>query len=569
MRNEDQQALTTGVYPRRTVLRTGLGAVSLAAGGLLSGGSAGAVRRQAEGGELPADAAEEQVLRIQTGSGGSVTFDFQPLTGGSDMEFWLSLYYLPPMYFDIDLNLKPLIFDSWEGNEDSTVWTFTIDPRAHWSDGTPITAAQVKGSWEIMADPLAGNSRIQDYMGNVKGFDQVLSLAEKEAPGLVVKDERTLEVQLVVSDPIFHWRIATHHMAPVKAEEAREDIEFFWRPENNPACSGPYRLESWDPDRGTAVMGKNPDWWLGEGQYLDRIEFRYVNEQGTVVLMIRNGEVDIAHPDQVLPAELEPEFPGLFRPVIAFGYNSFWLSPTNEPTNDINVRKALMLAVNFDDVYQAAFPVGGGVKVDQLLDPDLPCRAERPDQEWWYPYDPEAAQGALAESSYGSADNLPVIRVTPRGERPQNVRALEAVLEFWRQNLGITNVAFELSPEGFGPEETLINLSRDDVLVRFPDSATYMLVAAYSTSAIPRDAMLGYQNEELDALIERALATPPEDPQRCELALEAQQMFMDDYVAMVFGAEESRLNAREYVQNYKRGPDRTFIEPWQLYIAAE
>lgn len=550
---------------RRTVVKGGLGAASLTAGGLF-GARGAAAHLQTPTGTPPPDAAAEQVLRIQTGSGGSVTFEFQPLTGGSDMEFWQSLYFSPPMYFDENLELQPLVFDSWQGNADSTVWTFTIDPRAQWSDGTPITAAQVKGSWELMADPLAGNSRIQDYMGKVKGFQEVLSLAAKEAPGLVVKDERTLEVQLTGTDPVFHWRVATHHLNPVKVEEARNDIEFFWTPENNPACSGPYRLESWDPDAGTAVMGKNPNWWLGEGQYLDRIEFRFVNDQGTVALMIRNGEVDVVHPDQVLPPELEPEFPALFRPVTGFGYNSFWLGAQSEPTNDINVRKALMLSVNFQDVFAAAFPLGNAQMVDQLLDPELPCREE---EQSWYPYDPEAAKAALAESTYGSAENLPKLRVTSRGERPQNVRALEAIIEFWRQNLGIVNVDFKTDEEGFGPDEPLINLTRDDVLIRFPDSATYMLVAGYSTSAIPRDAMRGYKNPELDALIEQALAVPPEDPARCELALEAQRIFMNDYQAMLFGAENNALNALSHVKNYNRGPDRTFIEPWLLYIGTE
>jgi peptide/nickel transport system substrate-binding protein len=551
-------------YPRRTVLRAGVGAASLAATHLA--GTRVMAAQTPTGGALPDDAAQEQVLRIQTGSGGATQFDFQPLTGGSDMEFWMSLYYLPPMYFDLENNLQPLIFDSWEGNEDSTVWTFTIDPRAQWSDGTPITAAQVKGSWELMADPLADNSRIQLYMGSVKGFEDVLSLSAQEAPGLVAVDDRTLEVQLNTPDPIFHWRMATHHMATAKAEEAREDIAFFWTPENNPAYSGPYGLESWDPDGGTAVMVKNPNWWLGEGQYLDRIEFRYLNDQGTVVLMIRNGEVDAVHPDQVLPPELETEFPELFESVTGYGYNTFWFGAQAEPTNDVNVRKALTLSVSWEEVHLAAFPLGNATFIDQLLDPDLPCREE---DTSWYPYDPEAATAALAESSYGSAENLPKLRVSSRGERPQNVRALEAVVEFWRQNLGLTNVEVQVEEEGFGPDIELINLTRDDVLVRFPDSATYMFDAAHSSSAIAQFAMRGYNNPEADAVIEEALATPPEDDARCELALEAQRIFMNDYPVGIFGAENNNVNARAYVKNYFRGPDRTFIEPWLLYIGTE
>ena len=482
------------------------------------------------------------------------------------MVFWVSLWYLPPMYFDLDYNLKPLIFDSWQGNEDSTVWTFTIDPRAHWSDGTPITAAQVKGSWELMADPVVENSRIREYMGNVIGFDQVLSLEATEASGLIVKDEHTLEVQLTTSDPIFHWRTATVNLCPVKVEEARDDPVAFWRPENNPVCSGPYRLESWDPDAGTAVMSKNPDWWLGEGQYLDRIEFRDVADLATILLMIRNGEVDVVHPDWTLPPELEPDYPGLFRPTVSFGYDMFWLRTASEPTNDINVRKALILSVNQEDVFKAAYPLGRATLNDQLIDPDLPCRET---EQAWYPYDPEAAKAALAESSYGSADNLPTIRVTPRGADPENGRALEAVLEFWRQNLGIQNVVFEEEPQGFGPDEPNINLTRDDVVSRLPDSASYMYVAAHSASPIAVEAMGGYENPEIDAIIEEALVTSPDDPARCEMALEVQRLFMDDYHALYYGAESTSLNIREYVKNTWRGPDRSFIEPWQIYVGRE
>lgn len=565
MPERDRSGFSSRTYPRRKVLGAGLGAASLTVGGLLGGQGSGSAHRQTPAGTLPADAAQEQILRIQTGSGGAGEFRFQPLSGGDAMEYWVSLWFLPPLYFDVDLNLQPLIFESWQTNDDSTVWTFTIDSRAQWSDGTPITAAQVKGSWELMADPLAENTRIADYMKDVEGFDEVVSLAATEASGLVVKDDRTLEVRLVASDPVFHWRVATIHLAPVKVEDARNDVSSFWRPENNPVCSGPYRLETWDPDGGTAVMGKNPNWWLGEGQYLDRIEFRDVTDEGAIILMVRNDEVDIVHPDRVMPPEMEADYPGLFRPVVSFGYDSFWLTAQAEPTNDINVRKALILSVNQADVYQAAFPGGGGTQLDQLLDPDLPCRAEA---GTWYPYDPEAAAAALAESSYGSAENLPTLRVTPRGERPELNRALEVVVEFWRQNLGITNVIFETQPEGFGPDEPSINLIRDDVLVRFPDSATYMFVAAYSTSDIPSARMGGYSNPEVDSLIDQALQTPPEDPRRCELALEAQRLFRDDYHALIFGAENTTLNAREYVKGYERGPDRSFIAPWRVYLAS-
>ena len=147
--------------------------------------------------------------------------------------------------------------------------------------------------------------------------------------------------------------------------------------------------------------------------------------------------------------------------------------------------------------------------------------------------DVEAAQAALAASSYGSAENLPKLRITPRGSNEFNNRALTAVIEFWRQNLGIENVEFQQDPNSFGDDYDKINLSRDDVVIRFPDAATYMWAAGNSAGSFPSSSMLnGYYNEALEAAVDEAPTLAPDDPRRCELALEAQAQYEGDYVIM-------------------------------------
>ena len=70
------------------------------------------------------------------------------------------------------------------------------------------------------------------------------------------------------------------------------------------------------------------------------------------------------------------------------------------------------------------------------------------------------------------------------------------------------NFAFQVIPpinwtDGFGDDQEMINLSRDDAVIRFPDSATYMWVSAHTDGPIARgDMMRGYSNPEVDALIE-------------------------------------------------------------------
>jgi peptide/nickel transport system substrate-binding protein len=479
------------------------------------------------------------------------------------------MLYVPPLYFDVDLNLKPGTFESWESNDDATVWTFKIDPRAVWSDGTPITATDFKLSWEAQTDPdTSYTGRIKGYLGNVEGFWTAREAGgHADVSGLKVLDDRTLQATLETPDPAFHWRIATTHMNAVKGEHyweyGSDGWAEFWLPEANPVYSGPFILTQYDPDLQTATLEPNPHWWMDEGPYLDKITFIFVTDQQTMAAMLLNDQADATLAK--LGPEMADRLPDMFRPIKSFGFNTFWLDQAVEPTNDKNVRKALALSVDWDAVFEATFLMGTGQPTKQIIDPDLPCKDE---DASWYEYDPEAARAALAASSYGSAENLPKLRITPRGSDVYNNRALEAAMEYWRDNLGITNIEFRQKPDEFGEENIdLINLSRDDVVIRFPDSAFYMWTAAHSAGGVASGGLLGgYVNPEIDAYLDEALTLSPDDPRRCELSLAAQELFMNDYLALTFGKKIMSLNARDYVKNYFKGPDVGVIEPWKIKL---
>ena len=513
--------------------------------------------------EVPAE--KEQVLRIITGSSGEASFNFNGLMMGSDFHNWKPMLYVPPLYFDEDLKLQPGTFESWESNDDATVWTFKVDARAKWSDGSPVTATDFKLSWEACVDPNTPTGRVTGYLGNVEGFD---AAREEGAPhdvsGLKVLDDRTLQVTLVKPDPAFHWRIATTHLNAVKGEHYWESTwDEYWLPENNPVYNGPFILSKYDPDLQTAELVPNPNWWMDEDPYLAKITFIFVTDQQTMAAMLLNDQADLTLAP--LGPEMVDRLPDMFRPIKSFGFNVFWLDQAAEPTNDPNVRKALALSVDWDAVFEATFLMGTGMPTKQIIDPDLPCLDK---EASWYDYDPEAAKAALAASTYGSAENLPKLRITPRGSDVYNNRALEAAMGFWRENLGITNIEFKQKPDEFGEENIdKINLSRDDVVIRFPDSAFYMWTAAHSTGPVASGGLLGgYVNPEIDALLDEALTLSPDDPRRCELALEAQELFMNDYLVLPFGKLVMSINARDYVKNYFKGPDVGVIEPWNIKL---
>jgi ABC-type transport system substrate-binding protein len=521
--------------------------------------------------EVPAEG--EQVLRIITGSSGSASFAFNCLVAGSDLQNWMPFLYMPPAYFDVDLNMQPGVFQSWESNDDSTVWTFHLDPAAQFSNGDPITASDVKGTWEIQTAPEYGVGRITGYIGNVVGFDEAREAGgETPISGLKAVDEQTLEVTLKTPDPVFHFRVATCHLNPIHVEhyKANGGWEEYWYPEKEPPYSGPYVLTAYDPDLKTAEMRPNSNWWGDEGPYLDKITFVFVTDQQTMAAMLLNDQADVTLAP--LGPEMRERMPDMFRPIKSFGYGTFWINPFTPPTDDINVRKALAHAIDWEAVFAATFPAGGGIKTYSIIDPELPCNLSKddvPGEYSYYAYDVEAAKDFLAQSSYGSAEALPKLRVTPRGSNVYNNRALEAMMGMWRENLGLTNVEFKQQPDEFGEDVEKLNLNRDDAVIRFPDTATYMWTACSSEGPVtdPNGSLLpGYQNPDVDEPIFEAMTLSADDPQRCELPKQAAVAFMEDHVQFPFGKFQMVLNAREYVKNYMKGPDVGVIEPWKISL---
>ena len=97
--------------------------------------------------------------------------------------------FLSPFYHDVDFNLKPLLATEMKPNADFTVWTMKLDPRAKWSDGSKLTAKQVKEGWEWVTAPAQKTSNITGWaLDNVKGFKDMADGKAQEIAGIVVKD---------------------------------------------------------------------------------------------------------------------------------------------------------------------------------------------------------------------------------------------------------------------------------------------------------------------------------------------------------------------------------------------
>lgn len=506
----------------------------------------------------------EQILRLLKSR---EEMDWSPFLGGGGHTRLQSFWWTSPSYYDGDGILHPELFAEWSSNSDFTVWTFKLRDDVKFSDGSPVTAHDTVATWNVMALPSTQHQRIGLFMGGVVGFEEASTGAAKTMPGLVAKDDYTVEVSLTAPDPVYFMRIASSLICPAKASQCvgpngEEPLEW-WHPKNGVVCSGPFVPETMDLDAGEFVFVRNPHFY-GPTPKLEKVIFLRVLDDTVATTMLQNREAD-AHASLLSPTLMEDVGADFVSgPLIPKGQH-FWLHANRKPTDDLNVRKALIQAIDGNELFQASYPKGPNVRATMILN-GVPG-ADDPEYIP-FPYDPDAARAALAASSYGSAENLPKLMFVGISYAAAETAA-QYIAEQWRQVLGIEGVEMKAQYDQYsGPDQESVQIFRDDVSTRFPDTVAYLQGSIHSASGNAVNKMGGYVNPEIDRLIDEAAIKGTDDPDRVNLAMQAHRLFRDDWHFIPWYYETNGKQCMPWVKELVLNADWQRVEPWKIYIEA-
>ena len=152
--------------------------------------------------------------------------------------------------------------------------TFRLRRDAVWSDGTPITSADVRFTWETIRNPNSPIAMRSPY-------DRITDV--------VAEDQRT--VRIVFDGPYPAWRDVFSAGDFVLPKHALEGKDFAGELRGGiPVSGGPYVLESWE--RGLQIVyAANPNWW-GSGPKVSRVRIYFVPSFETAQNLLQNGRVD-------------------------------------------------------------------------------------------------------------------------------------------------------------------------------------------------------------------------------------------------------------------------------------
>lgn len=469
-----------------------------------------------------ADLAEDQTLRLSSWALPSM---IRPSNEGGPLSMMTLNAFMSPFYEDENGELAPGICTDWSVSDDGLVYTLTVDPAATFSDGSPVTAADIKFSWEYLTWPETASWAPSFLTGPIAGFADVVNGTTKDLSGLVVIDDATLQITLSEPFTPFYKSMGLNVGGVVKRENVLSGDDW----DSDPVCCGPYKLESWNKDSGELNWVPNEHWW-GTPVTIQRVNYRYVQDPNTMGIMYDNDEVDVIQPSDILAAQFKagPQAADLI-PIPQGGAVFYGFNTSRAPMEDVNVRRALLKASDMGTIIQAVFQ-GGAKPAFGLTPPELAGFLDPG------PYfDPDGARAALAASSYGSADALPPISIRVSTNVTEYVRVTEALQQMWKEILGI-DITITLRAQGEAADDGVSQGFRLSLGAVYNDPAVIVSGLGLSTNSFMVN-WIKTVNEELDAtLVEANVLPATEQERRIALSQQAEQILMDQayYIPIIW-----------------------------------
>jgi len=415
-----------------------------------------------------------------------------------------------------DSSVAPKLAERWTISPDNLVYTFTLVANAKFHDGQPITAEDVKFTFDAANNP--------DTKSSNEGLDTVDKVE--------VVDPRTARVTLKTVTPMFLAQGGARGIIPRHLLEGKDlsKDEF----NKKPVGSGPFKLVSFTPGQ-SIIIEAVPDHYRGAPS-VKRVVIKILTDQNVILTQLRAGEIQYA---LITPRDLAA-VKGLPVTVLENPTSRFFdITPNYQRPywQDQKVREAVLTAIDRQSIVDKVL-LGHGKALDSNVSPI--SWAFTPDITK-HPYDAAKAKSLLDAAGWQAGSD----GVREKGGQKFSFgvmlnnldRTLEQGLLVAQQNLkdvGVTMSVQRVEPGVFGSRRS----GKDyDALTRIwnpvydPDQ----------TSLVATGNFYGYSNPQVDALSKQALSTPDREIRKAAY-VQIQQILSQD-VARLWLYTENELHA--------------------------
>jgi oligopeptide transport system substrate-binding protein len=338
-------------------------------------------------------------------SGGTLVFGMLTTVGGFDPQKWWNgaayngvanafegLIGIDPYTQEI----LPVLAQSLpEMSNGGTRYTFKLRSGIKFQNGQPLTADDVKFSFERLVSPsLAAETGSLFTVLPIKGMAALLSGKSKTLSGITTPDSQTVVFDFDTPDSAF-VDVITYPSTGIVPKALVEEIgqkKFNWAP----IGTGPYRIKVIDQSQ-QIVLERNRAYWKAGVPSIDRVEWNLGVSPELSVLRIEDGKQDLMF-EQIPSGSLSTLRTQYQKQVILTKQNNcYWLSLNIKQPDlaKLQVRQAIAQAINKDHLVQVMRGLGTAAS-GGIFSPESAYYQDG----LAYAYDPEKAKALLQKAGY-------------------------------------------------------------------------------------------------------------------------------------------------------------------------
>lgn len=401
---------------------------------------------------------------------------------------------------------KPRLAEKWEISKDGRVYTFYLRKGATFHDRTPVTAEDVKFSFDSLIEGKQKSNGIRAFFDAIQRADVV----------------DPLTIRFIAKDNYFLNFDSIAELIYVLPRHVYGDAEKASRMTKEVIGSGPYRFDRYD--KGQKLVLKKFDQWIGrlasenQGEYnFESITYRFQRDEAVYLEMVRKGDLD--YEDLSLEQFMtKTEGEGWGKSVLKVRAENSKPKPyqfiawnlRNPLFRDREARLALAHLMNREEIIKL-FRFGQAVVANGPADPksDYVDPRVKPIN-----FDPRRARALLSKLGWKDSDKDGVLEKRIDGRRVDFRFTLlipnkdyEKIFNFYKEDLKKAGIDMEVKfMEWNSVLKQLDDSKFDAVALAWQTSVLWDPKSIWhSTSAVPGGSnFIAYKNAEVDKLIDRA-----------------------------------------------------------------
>lgn len=450
------------------------------------------------------------------------------------------------------LEMKAHIAESWSVSDDHLAYTFKLRQGVTFSDGTPVTAEDVKFSYDTIMAPTTDAPHLRNYYQDVTACD--------------ILDPNT--IRFTCSKPYF-LHINVLGGLEILPKHVYGQGDFNTHPNNNkPVGSGPYMLEKWESGQ-QIVLIRNDNYWgkvVGRMPHFTRKVFKIITDEQAALQVMMRGDLDVMtlRAEDWMNRGSQPKFVEQFNKYEFYSpqYNYTGWNGARAPFDDKRVRRAMTMLLDRDTIRDTLYFGLANVVVTCFM----PGTPEDNEAIKAVPYDPEQAKKLLDEVGWIDHDGDGIRDKDGKPFKFEMLianasRTAEMISTSFLEDLKRVGISMEIrSLEWATMLQSVDQRQFDAVMMAWsmtPDPDPYQVW--HSSQSEKGSNYVWFRNQEADQLIEQARVSFSRED-RCRMYHRFAEILADEqpYTFMFCPKTLLAISKRiKGVKMYPFGPDAT------------